>query len=110
MKTRSIARWAFAPVVLLCAAVAGDAGAQCTLTPLPAAGVGAVNPANGFPLYYDGDDALALTPCLDPAAAGFCGGPAVIVVPNPAAPVAFPANFPVEFPYFNATATMTMPT
>src|SRR5207247_1799167 len=32
------------------------------------------------------------------------------VVPNPALPIAFPGNFPDEFPYFDATATMTMPT
>jgi len=30
---------------------AAAAGAQCTNTPLPAAGIGPVNPANGFPRY-----------------------------------------------------------
>src|SRR5215475_7993993 len=96
--------------VLLCTGVAGKAGAQvCTNTPLPEVSA-AIIPANGFPLYYDDANALALTPCLDPAAAGFCGGPAAIVLPNPAGAVTFPGNFPVEFPYFGATATMTMPT
>src|SRR5437867_12452953 len=109
-KMKAIARSVIGLMALLGAGVAGDARAQvCTNTPLPEVSA-AVIPANGFPLYYDGADALALTPCLDPAAAGFCGGPAAIVVPVPAKPIAFPGNFPVEFPYFGATATMTMPT
>src|SRR5262252_4251092 len=92
--------------VLFCTGVAGKAGAQvCTNTPLPEVSA-AIIPANGFPLYYDDANALALTPCLDPSAAGFCGGPAGLVVPNPAAPVAFPGNFPAEFFYARAVATM----
>ena len=107
---KAIARSVIGLVVLLGATVAGDARAQvCTNTPLPEVST-AIIPATGFPLYYDGANGLALTPCLDPAATGFCGGPAVIVVPNPANPIAFPGNFPDEFPYFDATATMTLPT
>src|SRR5437867_2019901 len=109
-KMKAIARSVIGLMALLGAGVAGDARAQvCTNTPLPEVST-AVIPANGFPLYYAGADALALTPCLGPAAAGFCGGPAAIVVPVPARPIAFPGNFPVEFPYFGATATMTLPT
>jgi cysteine-rich repeat protein len=107
---RRIARSVIGLMVLLGAGVASDARAQvCTNTPLPEVSA-AVIPANGFPLYYDDANALALTPCLDPAVAGFCGGPAAIVVPNPALPIAFPGNFPVEFPYFSAISTMTLPT
>src|SRR5438552_18185828 len=107
---KTIARSVIGLMALLGAGVAGDARTQmCTNTPLPEVSA-AVIPANGFPLYYDGADGLALTPCLDPTATGFCGGPAAIVVPNPALPIAFPGNFPVEFPYFSAISTMTLPT
>ena len=106
---KAIARSVIGLVVLLGATVAGDARAQvCTNTPLPEVSA-AVIPANGFALYYDDANGLALTPCLDPAAAGFCGGVAGVPVPNPAAAVAFPGNFPAEFPYFSAVATMTLP-
>jgi len=99
-------------MVLLTPGVARDAAAQvCTNTPLPAAGLGPVNPANGFPRYYDDATATAVVPCLIPGpavgVAGVCGA---LDVPNRAVPVAFPANFPQEFPYWSATATMTMPT
>ena len=50
MKSR--ARSVIALAVLLSAGVAGKASAQCTNTPLPAAGIGPVNPANGYPRYY----------------------------------------------------------
>ena len=108
-KVKTIARSVIGLMALLGAGVAGDARAQvCTNTPLPEVST-AVIPANGFPLYYDDANGLALTPCLDPAAAGFCGGVAGVPVPNPAAAVAFPGNFPAEFPYFSAVATMTLP-
>src|SRR5438477_2881867 len=108
-KMKKIARSVIGLMALLGAVVAGDARAQvCTNTPLPEVSA-AVIPANGFPIYYDDANGLALTPCLDPAAAGFCGGVAGVPVPNPAAAVAFPGNFPVEFPYFSAVATMTLP-
>ena len=71
---KTIARSVIGLMALLGAGVAGDARAQvCTNTPLPEVSA-AVIPANGFPLYYDDANGLALTPCLDPAAAGFCGG------------------------------------
>src|SRR5262245_5587063 len=105
---RTATRYAFVIALLLSTAAAGNVGAQCTNTPLPGAGVGAVNPANGFPSYYDDNAALAVQPCLDPNPLGPCG--AAVVVPNPAAPIVFPGNFPQEFPYFSATATMTLPT
>jgi len=96
-------------MLLLGTGVARDAAAQvCTNTPLPAAGIGPVDPANGFPRYYDDNAAVAVVPCLDPNPLGPCG--AAVVLPNPAAAVAFPANFPGAFPYWSATATLTMPT
>src|SRR5436309_2492981 len=89
-KMKRIARSVIGLMVLLGAGAAGDARAQvCTNTPLPEVSA-AVIPANGFPLYYDDANGLALTPCLDPAAAGFCGGVAGVPVPNPAAAIAFP--------------------
>src|SRR5258705_715114 len=102
---KAIARSVIGLVVLLGAAVVGDARAQvCTNTPLPAAGIGPVDPANGFPRFYDDDAAVAVVPCLDPNPVGPCGG--AVVLPRPASPLAFPANFPEEFPYWSATATM----
>ena len=106
---RSIARWILASMLLLGAGVGGNAAAQvCTNVPLPAAGIGPVDPANGFPRYYDDSTAVAVVPCLDPNPLGPCG--AGVVLPNPALAVAFPGNFPQEFSYWGATATMTMPT
>src|SRR5262244_4323721 len=74
----------------------GDAGAQCVPTPLPAAGIGPVNPANGYPRYYVDASGLALGPCFD------LGGLCVLTpadLPNPLAPLSFPGNFPEEWFY-----------
>src|SRR5437764_3525693 len=59
----------------------------CTV---PLAGLGPIDPANGFPMYYQDSTALALAPCLD----AVCGGPAFLgTLPNPALPVSFPNTF-----------------
>src|SRR5262249_23112165 len=92
--------------MLLCVAAAGTARAQCTNTPLPAAGVGPVNPANGYPRYYVDASGLALGPCFD--LAGNCPLMAD-ALPNPLAPISFPANFPDEWFYWLANAKMTLP-
>src|SRR5215470_2004148 len=92
--------------MLLCVAAAGTARAQCTNTPLPAAGIGPVNPANGYPRYYVDASGLALGPCFD------LGGLCVLTpadLPNPLAPLSFPGTFPEEWFYSLGTAKMTLP-
>jgi len=84
----------------------GDAGAQCVPTPLPAAGIGPVNPANGYPRYYVDAAGLALGPCLDPTT-GLCVV-AAADLPNPLAPVSFPGNFFEEWFYWLANAKMSV--
>src|SRR5690348_15113815 len=66
------------------------------------AAVGPVDPANGFPQFYQDRTGQKLGPCLDTSAANPCGLAGTI--PNPAAPIAFPSNFPQEFFYWNAVA------
>src|SRR5881628_125009 len=105
MKSR--ARSVIALAVLLSAGVAGKASAQCTNTPLPAAGIGPVNPANGYPRYYVDASGLALGPCLDPTT-GLCLV-AAADLPNPLAPVSFPGNFFDEWFYWSADAGLTLP-
>src|SRR5947199_10636063 len=56
---------------------------------VPLKAVGAIDPANGFPLYYPDSTRLALRPCLDP----LCGG-AGSVLPGPNLPLSFPGDFP----------------
>src|SRR5439155_11106995 len=74
----------------------------CTI---PLAGFGPIDPANGFPTYYQDSTGLALAQCLDTV----CAGPAfVTTLPNPALPVSFPNNFPVEMFYSRAIAKTTV--
>ena len=68
------------------------------------AAVGPVDPANGFPQFYQDRPGQKLAPCLVTSAADPCALAGTI--PNPAAPIAFPANFPGEFFYWNATAVI----
>ncbi|TMA58782.1 MAG: hypothetical protein E6J75_04610 [Deltaproteobacteria bacterium] len=56
-------------------------------------------------MYYQDSTALALAPCLD----AVCGGPG-FVLPNPALPLSFPDNFPVELFYSRAISKMTVGT
>jgi len=71
---------------------------------VPLAGFGPIDPANGFPTYYQDSTALALAPCLDVVCNPALG------LPNPALPLSFPDNFPVEVFYSRAIAKMTVGT
>src|SRR5881396_3271829 len=66
------------------------------------AAVGAVDPANGYPKWYQDKNGLQLTACLDNTTpdpllggADLCGLVAGGAIP--AGPVVFPTNFPDEF-------------
>jgi cysteine-rich repeat protein len=94
---------------LICAAIAGAVwmgggwpalAVDCS-GPLQA--VGPIDPANGFPLYYQDSKNLELEHCLDTT----CDP--TLVVPDPSLPVSFPDNFPDEFSYERAVANMTGP-
>lgn len=72
--------------------------------------VGPTDPGNGFPTFYQDTTGLAVPPCLSTqlsAAAG--GGFMCILGPDPgfdpALPIVFPTNFPVEYFYWIADAT-----
>src|SRR5947208_2239136 len=100
---KSTAKYMIGLVALLCAGVAGNARAQvCTNGPLPEVST-AIIPANGFPLYYVDASGLALQPCLNLAGCGALAG----TLPNPLAPISFPANFPPESFYARAVAKFT---
>src|SRR5262249_28769188 len=73
--------------------------AQCVVPPL--AQVGPIDPVNGFPQFYRDGTGLTLAPCLD-----FVCDPA-LALPDPAAPVVFPTNFPDEFFYHRVIARLT---
>src|SRR5437867_3376489 len=70
------------------------------------AGVG-VDPANGYPKWYIDGNGLQLAPCLDTTVADPCGLLAGAAIPNPAAPISFPTNFPDEVFYLRLTAKIT---
>src|SRR5207253_8595765 len=79
----------------------GTVRAQPCFTPL--VGFGPIDPANGFPLYYQDSTGLALAECLD----AVCGGVG-FVLPNPNLPLSFPDNFPVEVFYSRAISVMNV--
>jgi hypothetical protein len=96
--------WACCLVILLFHSAVPRAEAAAVACTTPLAGFGPIDPANGFPKYYQDSTTLALAPCLD----AVCGGPAFLgTLPNPALPVSFPGNFPAEFFYSRAIAKMT---
>src|SRR5437870_1687480 len=101
-KTRmSALKWWISLAIVLCIALpAGLAFAQAA----GLAAVGAPDPAHGFPKWYIDNNGLQLAPCLDNNAADPCGLVAAGALPNPAAPVVFPTNFPNEVFYNRATA------
>src|SRR3989454_575874 len=69
------------------------------------AAVGAISPANPFPRWYTDRSGLQLGQCLDTAnPPDGCALIAAGGLPNPAAPVSFPGNFPGEFFYWRSTA------
>src|SRR5262245_29935070 len=71
------------------------------------AAAGPVDPANGYPQFYQDKAGLTLAPCLDQVA----GDPCVLAgtIPNPSAPITFPTNFPEEFFYGAADADIGPP-
>lgn len=73
------------------------------------AAVGPLDPANGYPQYFQDKTGLALQQCLDNTTPGDLCGVAVSDIPNPVAPVVFPDNFPSEFFYMLASARITIP-
>src|SRR5262249_8536078 len=93
---------------LICAAIMGAVWASgrpahaldCSV---PLQAMGPIDPANGFPLYYQDSKNLALEHCLD-----LTCDPA-LPVPNPAAPASFPDNSLSESSYQKAAATMPGP-
>src|SRR5437870_8941683 len=101
----STARWGLASILLLLFvrfAAPAHAVFPCT-TPL--FGFGPIDPVHGFPKYYQDSTGLPLAPCLD----AVCGGVG-FALPNPALPLSFPANFPVEVFYSRAITKMTFGT
>ena len=70
------------------------------------AAVGAVDPANGYPKWYMDGNGLQLAQCLVQSAADPCGLAAAGAVPNPGAAISFPGNFPDEFFYWLANASI----
>ena len=68
---------------------------------------GPVNPANGFPVSYEDNTGRRLELCSD-VTNPLCGVP-VEELPNPAAPVSFPGNFPGESFYQLVGADVPLP-
>src|SRR5262245_12977175 len=89
-------RWLLGAILAAGLCTAPGTRAQCVVPPLAA--VGPVDPGTGFPLYYMDGTGLALAPCLN-----FVCDPA-LELPDPAAPVVFPTNFPEEFFYHRIIA------
>ena len=67
---------------------------------------GPVNPAHGFPSWYEDSTGRRLEPCIDHQNP-LCDIP-VDHVPNPSAPVSFPSNFPSEVFYQLVAADVTL--
>jgi hypothetical protein len=86
-----LCKFIFACLFLL--AAVGTSLAQPAVAPT-------TDPANGFPLWYQDANGVRVEQCLN-SADPFC-----VLLPdpgfNPANPVVFPTNFPVEFFYFVA--------
>ena len=60
---------------------------------------GAVATVKGLPAWFQGQDGVAVKPCLDLAKCLAAGAPDF----NPALPLSYPTNFPSEAFYFDAT-------
>ncbi|MGY1594815.1 fibronectin type III domain-containing protein [Geodermatophilus sp. SYSU D00708] len=89
-----------AAVALLPLALAPTSQAATVITvPNPGglAQAGPVDPAYGYPSWYEDNKGLRLEACVDHLNA-LCNIP-VAEVPNPSAPVSFPNNWPAEFFY-----------
>src|SRR5215470_101339 len=84
-----------APYLALLLAFAGVSSAQL-------ARVGPVDRNNGFPQWYQDSTGLAVNACL-PNAQELADGTCLVtadMLTNPAAPIAFPNNFPDEFFFY----------
>jgi hypothetical protein len=66
--------------------------------------VGPISPTDGFPVWYQDKTGLRVESCGVWTKDPMC--PAVAPLPNPASPVSFPANFPVEGFYMLSTAVL----
>ena len=61
------------------------------------------DPGTGFPIWYRDSPGIQIEPCL---AVGDANCLAPLGIPNPANPLAVPGNFPDEFFYYSADATV----
>src|SRR3989475_11665425 len=111
MKRLKLKSW-ISLAVMACVVLAG--GWAFAQSAAGLAAVGAISQANTFPRWYMDKNGLQLGQCLDtttpsdPCVLGIVpGSPAPNVLPNPAAPLAFTANFPGEFFYWRTTAAIT---
>src|SRR2546425_1128107 len=100
--------WWITLAVMACVVLTGGVASAQNGQGLSA--VGAISTANTFPRWYMDKSGLQLSQCLnitaptDPCVLGIVpGSPAPNVLPNPAAPLAFTANFPNEFFYWRST-------
>jgi len=71
--------------------------------------VGPTNPGNGFPTFYQDTKGVSLSPCLSTQLSAGPGGAFMCVLLadpgyDPALPIVFPSNFPLEFFYWMADA------
>ena len=93
-------RWGLGFLLACCLAMPARAVTTSTcFTPL--FGFGPIDPATGFPQYYQDSNGLALAECLD------LGCDPMLALPNPAAPASVPDNFPLEFFYSRAISKIT---
>lgn len=80
--------------------------------PVPAraelAAVGPLDPANGFPLWYQDQAGTTLELCLDTVSSA-AGPLCLLAQPNPNAPISFPDNFGAEAFWWSATSTGNLP-
>ncbi|MEO2136771.1 MAG: hypothetical protein ABGY28_04855, partial [bacterium] len=82
-----------------------DGLGSCVPAPTGIENAGPVNPDNGFPGYYIDTAGIALELCLQP---GACFDPQ-LDLPDPSAPVSFPANFPEEAFWWMGEAVLATP-
>ena len=81
-----------------------DGLGACVPAPTGIENAGPVNTDNGFPAYYVDTAGIALELCLEP---GPCLDP--LELPDPSAPVSFPANFPEEAFWWMGEAILATP-
>lgn len=115
MKLKSARTWFITAAALVIVAPVVAAVAKVVVPPTPRAGslvqVGPIDSQNGFPTWYRDKDSSGATSRLElcmpvpPAQSDpFCPLP---ILPNPAAPISYPDNYPNEMFYQLATASLT---